>query len=36
MRKPAFCICQDKGADQLRRNHTADNVFVFASEIVQV
>ena len=24
MRKPAFCICQSKGADQLRGNHTAD------------
>ena len=24
MRKPAFCICQDKGTDQLRGNHATD------------
>ena len=28
MRKPAFCICENKGADQLR-------AFVFATQIVQ-
>ena len=30
MRKPAFCICENKGADQLRRNLSA---FVFATWI---
>ena len=24
MRKQAFCICENKGADQLRSNHSAD------------
>ena len=24
MRKPVFCICTNKGADQLRSNRTAD------------
>ena len=24
MRKPAFCICENKDADQLRGNHEAD------------
>ena len=24
MRKPAFCICKNKDADQLRGNHKAD------------
>ena len=24
MRKPAFCICKNKGSDQLRDNHAAD------------
>ena len=24
MRKPAFCICENKGADQLRGNREAD------------
>ena len=31
MRKPAICICENKGADQLRGNRT----FVFATRIVQ-
>ena len=31
MRKPAFCICENKDADQLRGNR----VFVFATRIVQ-
>ena len=29
MRKPAFCICQNKGADQLRGNGTADQRLCF-------
>ena len=32
MRKPAFCICENKDADQLRGKVTA---FVFATQIVQ-
>ena len=44
MRKPAFCICENKDADQLRGNREADqrlcfakliNAFVFATRIVQ-
>ena len=29
MRKPAFCICKNKAADQLRRNCTADQRLCF-------
>ena len=29
MRKPAFCICENKGADQLHSNHTADQRLCF-------
>ena len=29
MRKPAFCICENKGADQLRGNHEADQRLCF-------
>ena len=29
MRKPAFCICENKGADQLCSNHTADQHLCF-------
>ena len=29
MRKPAFCICENKDADQLRSNHEADQHFCF-------
>ena len=29
MRKPAFCICENKDADQLRRNHEADQRLCF-------
>ena len=29
MRKPAICICQNKGADQLRGNHAADQRLCF-------
>ena len=29
MRKPAFCICVNKGADQLRGNRTADQLLCF-------
>ena len=32
MRKPAFCICENKDADQ---NREADLRFVFATRIVQ-
>ena len=41
MRKPAFCICENKDADQLRGNREADHtaklisVFVFATRKVQ-
>ena len=35
MRKPAFCICENKDADQLRGNREADHAFVFAIRIVQ-
>ena len=29
MRKPAFCICENKDADQLRDNHEADQRLCF-------
>ena len=29
MRKPAFCICEKKGADQLRGSHAADQHLCF-------
>ena len=29
MRKPAFCICENKGADQLRSNCSADQCLCF-------
>ena len=29
MIKPAFCICKNKGADQLHGNHTADQRLFF-------
>ena len=35
MRKPAFCICENKDADQLRGNREADQHLFFASQIVQ-
>ena len=35
MRKPAFCICENKDADQLHGNREADHAFVFATWIVQ-
>ena len=35
MRKPAFCTCENKDADQLCGNREADNAFVFATRIVQ-
>ena len=28
-RKPAFCICENKGADQLRGNRAADQCLCF-------
>ena len=35
MRKLDFCLCENKGADQLRSNCKADQHFVFATRIVQ-
>ena len=35
MRKPDFCICENKDADQLCRNRTADQRLCFATWIVQ-
>ena len=35
MRKLAFCICENKDADQLRSNCAADQRLVFATWIVQ-
>ena len=29
MRKPTFCICENKGADQLRGNHATDQRLCF-------
>ena len=29
MRKPAFCICENKGADQLHSNYAADQRLCF-------
>ena len=31
MRKPAFCICENKGADQICGNHQADQRLCFTS-----
>ena len=33
MRKPAFCMCENKGADQLRDNHTPNSAFVFTPQL---
>ena len=35
MRKPAFCICENKDADQLRGDREADQRLCFATRIVQ-
>ena len=35
MRKPDFCICENKDADQLRGNAKLISAFVFATQIVQ-
>ena len=35
MRKPLFYICENKGADQLRGNHTADQHLCFTTYIAQ-
>ena len=35
MGKPTICICENKGADQLRGNREADHAFVFTTRIVQ-
>ena len=34
MRKPAFCICENKDADQLRGTAKLISAFVFATQIV--
>ena len=34
VRKPFFCICENKDADQLRGNREADKRLVFATRIV--
>ena len=31
MRKPAFCICENKGADQLDSNHADDECFCIST-----
>ena len=36
IRKPAFCICENKDADQFRGDREADHAFVFATRIVQL
>ena len=35
MRKPVFCICENKDADQLRGNREADQRLCFRKRIVQ-
>ena len=35
MRKPAFCICENKDADQLCGNRIADQRLVFVTQIMQ-
>ena len=35
MRKPAFCICENKDADQLRGTAKLISAFVFATPIVK-
>ena len=35
MRKPAFCICENNNADQLRGNREADQRLCFATQLVQ-
>ena len=35
VRKPAFCICKNKDADQPCSKCSADHAFVFATRIVQ-
>ena len=35
MRKPAFCICENKDADQLRGNREADQRLCFAIRTIQ-
>ena len=35
VRKPTFCICENKDADQLRGYREADQCFVFDTKIVQ-
>ena len=34
MKKIAFCICENKGADQLLGNHAADLQLCFATYII--
>ena len=35
VRKPAFCICENKDADQLCRNREAVQLFVFPTKLEQ-
>ena len=35
VRNPAFCICENRGTDQLRSNCMLISAFVFATKIVQ-
>ena len=35
LRKPTICICENKGADQLRKTKKLISSFVFATRIVQ-
>ena len=35
MRKWAFCICENKDADQLRGKHESDHSLCFATQILQ-
>ena len=35
VRKPAFCMCENKDADQLRGNREADQRLCFATRIAQ-
>ena len=31
IRKPVFCICENKGANQLHGDHAADQLFSFST-----
>ena len=36
MRKSDFCLCENKGADQLRSDCEAESTFVFATQIEKI